>query len=245
MNIQEKEQKEIDFWRDSTEEKPSVFSVPNLINKFKEADIFLEKLVAHGAMFKKSHAILELGAGQAWASCMVKFYYSDKTIKASDISPYAIESAKKWEAIFKVDLDGVFQAKSYDTGLENESQDLIFCFASAHHFIKHRSTFSEMHRIMKPGAALLYLHEPVCRNAFYTLSYRRANKKRPQVPEDVLRYRHLLKLGREAGFVSGMLFAPTIKNRSPFGTMYYWVLAKLPFLQGLLPCTADFIFIKK
>ena len=120
----------------------------------------------------------------------------------------------------------------------------FFCFASAHHFIKHKRTFIEMDRILKPGGKLLYLHEPVCRRFFYPLSYRRANARRPEVPEDILIYKRIKKISQNQGFNCEMTFSPISRNRSTFGTLYYWFLGKIPFIQHLLPCSADFLFTK-
>lgn len=244
MDIKEKENIEINFWRDAAEEKPEVFSIPNLINKFKEADVFFEKLVLYGQHFKQAKNVFELGGGQGWASCMVKFYHPGKHVLLSDISPFAIESSSQWEDIFKVKLDGKKPAKSYETGLENESQDLIFCFASAHHFIKHNRTFKELNRVLKPGGTILYFHEPVCRRFFYPLSYKRANALRPEVPEDVLIYKRIKRISKENGFSCEVNFAPISRNRGTFGTLYYWFLGKASFLQHIFPCSADFVFTK-
>ena len=245
MNIEDKEKKEIEFWRDAPEEKPGVLSVPNLINKFKEADIFIEKLVQYSDLFRSSDRILELGGGQGWASSMVKHYHPNKNVILSDISEHAVESAVRWEGIFEVTLDGKQAFRSYETGLEKDSLDLVFCFASAHHFVKHEKTFVELQRILKPGGKVLYLYEPVCRAYIYKLSFWRANRKRPQVPEDVLIYKRLLKLARQRGFKALMIFSPTTKNRSVWGSVYYFFLGRLPYLQSIFPCTADFIFTKE
>ena len=56
----EKEQIEIDFWKNAAEEKPDVFSIPNLINKFKDADLFLDKISQYAPVIKQKKEVLEL-----------------------------------------------------------------------------------------------------------------------------------------------------------------------------------------
>lgn len=72
MDIDEKEQKEIYFWKNSPLENPESESIENLVNKFSEAKVLLEKLTTYKEYFNKSQSILELGSGQGWASCIVK-----------------------------------------------------------------------------------------------------------------------------------------------------------------------------
>jgi hypothetical protein len=82
------------------------------------------------------------------------------------------------------------------------------------------------------------------------LSNRRAALKRvlaklPVVPEDVLRYRHLMELAQEAGLVPELHYAPTTTYRGGVETVYYLGLQRLPPLQRLLPCTFDMVFEKR
>src|SRR3712207_4477406 len=94
MNIEEKEQIEIKFWKNSPLENPESDSIENLVGRLSEARVFLEKLAYYREYFDKTESILEIGAGQGWASCIVKKNFPDKKVIASDISEYAIESSK-------------------------------------------------------------------------------------------------------------------------------------------------------
>jgi len=245
MNIEEKESIEIEFWKDSREENPDVFSVPNLINKMKEAEIFLDKLSNYSQIFRKSKDILELGGGQGWASSMVKAYYPNARITLSDISEYAVRSLPKWEKVFNCKVDQSLACRSYQTPLKGESYDLIFCFASAHHFVKQKETLQELKRLLKPGGYALYLHEPSCKKYIYSLAKKRVNNKRTEVPEDLLIGSELIKNAAEEGLEIQLNYAPTTKNRSLSGSLYYAVLSKISFLQRLLPCTIDVVMHKK
>jgi SAM-dependent methyltransferase len=121
----------------------------------------------------------------------------------------------------------------------------VFAFASAHHFAAHRQTFQELHRVLGPAGQALYFYEPSCHPMFYRLARQRVNRKRPEVPEDVLVYPKLVRLAREAGFEAAVEFYPSVLTRAPGALLYYSVLARLPWLQRVLPCTANFRFRRK
>jgi hypothetical protein len=99
-------------------------------------------------------------------------------------------------------------------------------------------------RILKPGGTALYLHEPGCQPFIYQAALRRVNAKRPEVPEDVLRYRELVRLAREAGLKCEVRFAPTLTNRGPIQSIYYFAMQKFPLLQHVLPTCLDLIIHK-
>jgi SAM-dependent methyltransferase len=243
--IEEKEEIEINFWKDSASESPAVFTIGNLFNKMGEAPIFYNKVKRYHRYFEKAPSILELGAGQGWASCIVKYLYPGATLHASDISPFAIESIKYWEDIFKVKVDNTFACRSYQIPLPDSSVDLVFCFAAAHHFVKHRSSLKEINRVLRPGGVCLYLYEPTCKKYIYKQAYSRVNKKRPEVPEDVLIQQKIMELGAEQNFECELIFAPSLENRGAIETIYYFALSKAKLLREMLPCTADFIFRKE
>ncbi|MCW5944102.1 MAG: class I SAM-dependent methyltransferase [Fimbriimonadaceae bacterium] len=242
--LAEKEQIEILFWRDSAHERPEADSLENLVNKLSEARVFLEKLSAFGDRFAGAQTILELGGGQGWASAMLKKRYPDKTLIASDISEFAIASVGKWERVFESKVDRTFACRAYEIPMEDASVDLVFCFAAAHHFVRHRSTMKELARVLRPGGAALYLHEPVCPPSMHKWAHRRVNRKRPEVPEDVLIYPEIVRLASEAGLRATVRFAPTTTNRGAIETVYYLAQQKLPFLRRLLPSSADFVIEK-
>lgn len=245
MKIEEKEKIEIDFWKNSTEENPSVFSIPNLINKFKEIDIFYDKIIIHKKIWDKSNKVLEIGGGQGWASCLLQHFYPKKSIISSDISEHAVAGQKIWENLFSVKLSDSFAAKSYNLPIENESVDTIFCFAAAHHFVKHKKTLEELKRVLIPGGTIVYLYEPVCKSYIYKLAKRRVNKKRHVVPEDLLIISKLKTISEELDLNFDLKYSPSVKNRSLFGSLYYTILSKIKPLQIIFPCTADLIFTKR
>ncbi len=245
MDLLHKEQIEIAYWRDAKHENPSQFSIHNIINKLSEARVLLDKLNRFKDLFDQASSILEIGGGQGWASCILKALYPQTRIYASDISGYALESVKYWERLFNVRIEGKMACRGYQIPLEAASLDLVFCFQSAHHFGAQRETLAEACRVLKEGGHCLYLHEPSCKRYIYRLAHKRVNRKRPAVPEDVLIYKDMSTFAKEAGFrETKIAFDPTLTNRGPVETVYYYLLQKFKFLCPFLPCTVDYWFVK-
>ena len=242
--LTDKEQQEILFWRDDPHENPDANSLLPLIDKIKDTSLLLTCLDRHDDGFRDARHILELGAGQGWASCVVKRQYPRAAVTATDISPYAIESISKWERIFGTQVDRAYACRSYEIEEPDASVDCIFCFAAAHHFIAHRRTFQEIHRVLRPGGHCYYFYEPSCRQYLHAFARWRVNRKRPEVPEDVLVYPKIRALAAEAGLRSSLDFFPSTEKRGRFETLYFSALGALPPLQRLLPCTINYRFQK-
>ncbi|HEY1738230.1 MAG TPA: class I SAM-dependent methyltransferase [Acidimicrobiia bacterium] len=241
-----REQREREFWATSPEEQPGAFSLRLLTHKMGEARVLLEKLNAFRDVFAGAATIVELGAGQAWASCAVAHEFGDRhRIVATDIAFDAVVSHHRWEELLDGCPSGVAACRSASLPFRDGSVDLVFAFAAAHHFGTQRTTLLEVARVLRPGGHALYLHEPACPPWIYPVAYRRVMRKRPVVPEDVLRYPEIEQLGEAAGLATEVRFAPTTTYRAPVETVYYLALSKLRPLQRVLPCTADFVFTKR
>ncbi len=232
------------FWRTSEHERPDSDSVYNIVNKAGEAAIFLDILDSYRASFEQADTILELGAGQGWASCLVKSLFPRARVVATDVSDHAVRSVPKWERIFGVEIDGAKSAPSDELGEPDESVDVIFCFAAAHHFGTDRSTLAEIQRVLRPGGVAHYFYEPSCPPFVHRAAKWRVMRKRPEVPEDVLVYTSILAHAREAGLTAELAFYPSIAHRRRTETFYYAALSALPPLRRVLPCTANFTFRK-
>jgi SAM-dependent methyltransferase len=243
-DLQTRQRREIEFWRDAPHECPESTSVENLVNKAGDAGILLDLLQIHHEDFARARDILELGGGQGWASCIVKKKYPSARVMTTDISSYALASLPKWERIFDTRLDGAQACLSYEVPNRDESYDLVFCFAAAHHFAAHRRTLQEVRRILRPHGVALYLYEPSCRPGLHRAAVARVERKRPEVPEDVLVYSKLLALATETGLRAEVSFYPSVKYRSPGALLYYSVLSRASLLQKMLPCTANYRFTR-
>lgn len=240
------QQREIDYWRTSEHEAPEAESIHNVINKMSDIPVFMDVLERYQSLLatRRSLRVLELGGGQGWSSCLLKRLHPSAHVTLTDISPYAVQSAHKWERIFQTKLDAAYACYSYDILEPSSSLDLVYCFAAAHHFRAHRRTLKELHRVLRKGGRALYLYEPTCPRILHGIAYRRVNRIRPEVEEDVLVWRHLMRIAKEVGLHARVDFHPSTSRRRPAPAIYYAGLSMLPFLSGLLPCTANFIFTK-
>ncbi len=246
-DIKAAQEQEINFWRDSDENKPGVRTIRRVLDKMVNSIDFLDCLAGVKALnWSKKMRVLEIGGGQGWASCLLKSTYPNAHVTLTDISPFAVESVDQWEDMFKVKIDEVYHCKSNETKEEDNSIDFIFTFAAAHHFITHRKTINEISRILKPGGSAAYFFEPVTQVFWYPMAYKRVNKIRPEVPEDVLIINKIRELSIEADLEFTIIRTPTYSNRLGYvETLYYLIMNTLPFLQNFFPHTATILFTKK
>ena len=175
------------LWRDSPHDSPDSDSVYNLVNKMSDVPTFMEVLQGYLPAHVSAPAlrVLELGGGQGCSACLLKRLCPQASVTLTDISSYAVQSAHQWERVFDVKLDAANACTSYETREPPDSVDVVFCFAAAHHFRAHHRTLAEIRRILRPGGVALYLFEPVCPRVLYQLAYRRINRGRPEIEEDV------------------------------------------------------------
>lgn len=244
-DVHAKQKVEIEFWRNSPDESPESNSLHNIVEKVSDTAILLDCFDRYQGRLAEHGRVLELGSGQGWASCAYKRNFPDVTSIVTDISPYAVQSLPKWERIFEVKIDHFYDCTSYEIKEPDSSIDQIFCFAAAHHFLAHRRTLKELYRVLKPGGKVFYFYEPATSKALYSFAYWRVNRKRPEVPEDVLITSKLRALATRTGLDLQVDYYPSLKRRGPLETLYFYMLGRLPFLQKWVPCTANFIFTKR
>jgi SAM-dependent methyltransferase len=245
LDLQDLQEREIKYWRESEHETPESESIHNLINKMGDVPVFMESLQPYASLFSTdSVRMLELGGGQGWGACLMKRLFPRAQVTLTDISPYAVQSLPKWERIFQSKVDAAYACLSYRIPEKDSSIDVVYCFAAAHHFRAHRRTLKELQRVLRPGGTALYLYEPACPRIWHPIAYRRVNRIRPAVEEDVLVWTELAAIAREAGLIAKVDFHPSTLRRRPVAAVYYAVLSLAPVLCRLLPCSANFVFTK-
>lgn len=246
MDLKEKEKIEIEFWKNSQFENPNSFSLANFLNKTSHFKTLHSKINKHQNHFKNASSVLELGAGQGWASSFMKrWVVPNASMTVTDISPYAIESVKYWEEVFDIQIEETKACKSYDLPFEDNKFDLIFCYAAAHHFVKQEETLSEIYRVLKPSGKCVYLYEPTCSKLFYKIHFNYVNRQRPDIPEDVLIPKEMIKLGEKLNFkVEHHFDHKSQETNSIAMSLYFKFISTFSFLQRILPSSSDFIFIK-
>ncbi len=243
-SLDKKEQIEIDFWKKSQFESSDHFSPQNLNNKLQECENLAYRLQKHQVHIQGKKEILEIGAGQGWASCFIKStYLPEANFTVTDISEYAVDSVKYWEAHFKVKMAKTFAAKSYAIDAPDDSFDLIFCYAAAHHFVLIEETLIELKRLLKKNGLIIFIYEPTCSRLLYPLFYRYVNKMPHSTPEDVLIPSRIKKMCKSIGLTYENYYDPkVIIDRNIRTTQYFNFLHSFPFLQRVLPSSSDLIF---
>lgn len=244
MQLRQRQAIEIEFWRTSEKESPEADFAEVLVWKMAEAGILLDCIRRYERDFRRAGTVLELGGGQGWGACLVKRLHPNAQVIASDISEWAVASLPKWEHVFSTKVDDFFACTGDDIPLLDDSVDLVFVFAAAHHFGCHRKTLAEIRRVLRPGGRCLYLNEPVCPPPFYKAAVWRVNRKRPEVPEDVLVTSKLLQIGRELGLEAEAHAYPHTMARGAVETVYFGAQRAFPPLARVLPSTANFVFTK-
>ncbi len=246
MDLVEKENLEINYWRDSGFESPKAFTKLNFLNKLQECDNLDYKITKYEEIIRDKKNVLEIGAGQGWASCFLKsFYLKEAHFTVTDISPHAVKSITNWERIFEVNIDKSYAAKSYELAEKDAQFDLIFCYASAHHFVLHEETLTELKRVLSQDGHIIFLYEPTCSKLFYPLHYYYVNNVPHHSPEDVLIPAKIKSICSKINlkYINHYDAHQVILRSIPLG-IYFWILKKMPFLQRLLPSSSDLLFSK-
>ena len=236
-----RQEMELESWRSYEGRTDQLGYSVAVLNK---APVLLDMLRRYADSFERANDILELGAGQGWASCIVKRRFPHARITASDMSPDAIAGITNWERVFDVQVDEKLVAPSYDTRRPDSSVDLVFAFASAHHFVLQRRTLEEIARVLRPGGQALYLYEPSCSDWIHPLAAARVRRTRSDVVEDTLKQGQIQDFARAAGLRPELHLYPSTRDRGPVGTIYNTVLLRVPKIGLVLWCGANFRFTK-
>jgi ubiquinone/menaquinone biosynthesis C-methylase UbiE len=195
--------------------------------------------------------VLEMGAGQGWASVLVKRAYPQSYVVASDLVPSALGFSTNYEAQLGVYLDEKWAFNCRDMPFDDGQFDRIFTMAAFHHFGEHNDfgkAVAEMLRVLKPDGRIQLFYEPSTPRYLYRLLLMRANRRQAidNVDEDVL-VPSIVKSYQEK-YACNISFAhyPYAFHRDNMtSTLYYYGLSKVPFLAKLLPCTVNVTITKR
>ena len=195
--------------------------------------------------------ILEMGAGQGWASVILKNKYPNSYVVASDLVPVALNFCTNYEKLLNSYIDEKWAFNCRDIPFEDNQFDRIFTMAAFHHFGENNDyskTLKEMVRVLKPQGKIMLLYEPSSPKYLYNLAYKRVNQRRDLdgVDEDVL---ILSKIRESVNIINCNFraeFFPEFSYREGFkSTIYYYVLSKLGRLSRLLVSTVNIVIEKK
>lgn len=195
--------------------------------------------------------ILEMGAGQGWASTLLKSKYPEAYVVASDVVPIALNFCKNYEKFLNTRVDEKWAFNCRDIPFENEQFDRIFTFAAFHHFGElndYSKAINEMVRVLKPNGKIFLLYEPSSPKYLYKLSYKRVNARRDLdgVDEDVLIISKLQEHIKAINCKIKVEFFPEYSYRDSFNsTMYYYLLSKLSILNPMLVSTINIMIQKE
>lgn len=194
--------------------------------------------------------ILEMGAGQGWASVILKNKYPNSYVIASDLVPVALNFCKNYEELLNTYIDEKWAFNCRDIPFEDNQLDMIFTMAAFHHFGENNDyskTIQEMARVLKPKGKIILLYEPSSPKYLYNLAYKRVNKRRDLdgVDEDVLILSKIQDSANRVNCKFRAEFFPEFSYREGLNsTIYYYLLSKLGIFSKFLVSTVNIIIEK-
>jgi ubiquinone/menaquinone biosynthesis C-methylase UbiE len=231
----------------SSNEKVELFD--DLVFKSNFIKIFKELLISRLELCG-TEKILEMGAGQAWASVLVKSKYPNSYVVASDLVPVSLNFCLHYEKFLNVYIDEKWAFNCRDIPFEDGQFDRIFTFAAFHHFGEsndYSKVINEMVRILKPKGKIVLLYEPSSPKYLYNLAFKRVNARRDLdgVDEDVL---VISKLEKHVNSIhckfKAEIFPEYLYREGIASTIYYYVLSKLGVLKNLFLSTVNIVIEK-
>ncbi|MGL4514107.1 MAG: class I SAM-dependent methyltransferase [Lacipirellulaceae bacterium] len=194
--------------------------------------------------------VLELGAGQGWASTLLKADYPTAYIVASDLAPDALPFSTNYERLLDARIDEKWAFDCRAMPFADNQFDTVFTFAAFHHFGEsgdYSRCLSEIVRLLKPGGRAVFLYEPSAPRYLYKRAYRRVNRRRESdgVAEDVLVVGDLRTMVERLGATLEVCPYPQPRWREGVSqTLYYAVVSRLPQAYRFLVSTVTLVIRK-
>lgn len=151
--------------------------------------------------------ILDLGCGSG--ESLVPLVKRGARVIAIDISPDLIQLATQRLNSYGLSAE-VRVGSAYDTGLSNDSVDVVFCMALLHHLDLPRAR-QEIYRVLRPGGVFI-LREPI--RFSQTMNYLRRLFPAPKA--DISDYEHPMTRDELAIVTQGFTVVAERSFRLPF-----------------------------
>jgi ubiquinone/menaquinone biosynthesis C-methylase UbiE len=100
-------------------------------------------------------AILDVGCGWGFALLELERRFGPGRIVGLDPDPHAVERAARAAAACAITPE-LLVRNAADTGLAEDSFDMVFCHQTFHHVVDQKSAMGEFFRVLRPGGVLLF-----------------------------------------------------------------------------------------
>jgi ubiquinone/menaquinone biosynthesis C-methylase UbiE len=105
---------------------------------------------------KQGDFVLDYGCGPgSYTVAAAEVIGSNGKVFAADIHPLALVKVKKKARTIEYDNIETIQT-DYDTGLDNESINVVICFEMFHGVLNKKNLIKKFHRVLKPNSMLSF-----------------------------------------------------------------------------------------
>jgi len=229
------------FW--NTDSKEGVRVHPSLALLAKNGDIrfFYERILPE---LKLEGNVLEIGSGSCWLSSLVKFFFPNIFIVATDVAFSALCKGQQVSNFLKTKIDSLIACKAERIPFEGGFFDFVLGSAVLHHTNAHEA-LNQVFRVLKEGGLFIGLGEPSIPKMLKPLWSSRFiagwREKKLGVKEGSYSFSEWEKLFHESGFGDvqfKLRMEPKYREGSCLINLYYYAISFLPksVVIRLLPC---------
>ncbi len=147
----------------------------------------------------KGEKILELAAGNCWASCILKSLYPKSIIIASDISPNALKiKGPKFAKTVGAKPDIFIACDAERIPFADESLDAVFMIASLHHMVSPEKAIKQSWRVLKAGGKFIAIDYQLPRWTQWLVSTKGMGRETHGIIERQFTIGNLKKIGKNS-----------------------------------------------